>query len=660
MSKKTISNEDITQLKGADRIRLKPGVMLGSDGIDAVIQTVFEIVSNSIDEAKEGYGDLINITLYNDDSVEVEDFGRGIPLDFNNKEQRYNWELIFCELYAGGKYNNNSESGNYQFAIGTNGLGACATQYTSEYMNVRSYRDGYMYSIDFKEGYAVTELSKTELGRKEKRTGTVIKWKPDLKVFTDIKIPRDVLSDIIRKQAIVNAGLKFRINCQGEDGKFEQSEYYYEEGIKEYLRELAGDSILTPPVFWTSEGTGRDREDKPEYKVKFELTFCFTKGVGELQCFHNSSFLENGGSPEKAVRMAFTSAIDKYSKTVGKAKADMRIPFSDIADSLVIIVNSFSTYCSYENQTKKSINNKFIYDFLTNYIKRNLEIYFLEKPQEADTLYKQIIINKKSREAAEAARANIVKELAPTTTDITKHVEKFVDCRSRDPKERELFIVEGDSALGSCKLARDPYFQAVMPVRGKILNCLKSTDSKILQNQIIMDLIKVIGCGVEIKAGKKGESAFNIGNLRFHRIIICTDADVDGFQIRTLILTMFYRLLPTLISEGYIYIAESPLYEITCGKETRFAYDENEKAEILKQFEGKKVTIQRSKGLGENEPDMMKLTTMAPDTRRLIRIQPCNVEETFEMFDTLLGNNLDGRKEFISAHSEEYYQDADI
>ena len=660
MAKKTISNEDITQLKGPDRIRLRPGVMLGSDGIDAVIQTVFEIVSNSIDEAREGYGDLINLTLFNDDSVEVEDFGRGIPLDYNNKEQRYNWELIFCELYAGGKYNNNSESGNYEFAIGTNGLGACSTQYSSEYMSVRSYRDGYVYSIDFKEGYAVTELTKTELSRKEKRTGTVIKWKPDLKVFTDIKIPRDVLSDIIRKQAIVNAGLKFHVKYQNEDGGFEETDYYYEQGIKEYLTELAGESILTQPVFWQSEGVGRDREDKPEYKVKFELTFCFTKGVGELQCFHNSSFLENGGSPEKAVRMAFTSAIDKYSKTVGKAKADMRIPFSDIADSLVIIVNSFSTYCSYENQTKKSINNKFIYDFLTNYIKRNLEIYFLEKPSEADALYKQIIINKKSREAAEAARANIVKELAPATADITKRVEKFVPCRSHDPSECEIFIVEGDSALGSCQMARDPYFQAIMPVRGKTLNCLKSTDAKILQNQIIMDLVKVLGCGAEIKVGKKGESAFNIANLKFHKIIICTDADVDGFQIRTLILTMFYRLLPTLISEGYIYIAESPLYEITCGKDTEFAYDDNEKAEILKKYEGKKVSIQRSKGLGENEPDMMKLTTMSPQTRRLIRVQPCNAEETYEMFDTLLGNNLDARKEFISAHSEEYYQDADI
>lgn len=660
MPKKVISNDDITQLKGADRIRLRPGVMLGSDGIDAVIQTVFEIVSNSIDEAKEGYGDLINITLYNDDSVEVEDFGRGIPLDFNNKEQRYNWELIFCELYAGGKYNNNSESGNYQYAIGTNGLGACATQYTSEYMNVRSYRDGFMYSIDFKEGYAVSELRKTELSKKEKRTGTVIKWKPDLNVFTDIKIPRDELSDIIRKQAIVNAGLRFCIRYEKEEGGFEETTYYYEEGIREYLKELAGDSVLTQPVFWESEGVGRDREDKPEYKVKFELVFCFTKGVGALKCFHNSSFLENGGSPEKAVRMSFTSAIDKYAKTVGKAKADMKIPFSDIADSLVIIVNSFSTYCSYENQTKKSINNKFIYDFLNNYIKRNLEIYFLEKPSEAEALYKQIMINKKSREAAEAARANIVKELAPTVTDITKKIEKFADCRSRDPKERELFIVEGDSAMTSCKLARDAYFQAVMPVRGKTLNCLKSTDAKIMQSQIIMDLVKVLGCGAEIKVGKKGESAFNIGNLRFNKIIICTDADVDGYQIRTLILTMFYRLLPTLISEGYIYIAESPLYEITCGNETEFAYDENEKIEILKKYEGKKVNIQRSKGLGENEPDMMKLTTMSPATRRLIRIQPCNAEETYEMFDTLLGNNLEGRKEFISNHSEEYYQDADI
>lgn len=272
----------------------------------------------------------------------------------------------------------------------------------------------------------------------------------------------------------------------------------------------------------------------------------------------------------------------------------------------------------------------------------------------------QVLVNKRSREKAEKSRIDLKKKLAGSI-DLSNQVQKFVDCRSKDLSQRELYIVEGDSALGSVKMARNAEFQAVIPVRGKILNCLKADYDKIFKNEIITDLIKVIGCGVEVKTGKNKEiSMFNLDNLRWNKIVICTDADVDGFHIRTLILTMLYRLVPTLIEKGYVYIAESPLFEITTSDKTYFAYDENEKTKILKMIGNKKFDIQRSKGLGENEAEMMSLTTMDPATRRLIKIEPDDIEQTQWMFDMLLGDDLQGRKDFITNNGVDYLDMADI
>ena len=665
MAKKaTYDNESISSLKGADRVRKRPGVIFGSDGLEGCEHAVFEILSNAIDEARGGHGKLITVTRFADRSIQVDDQGRGCPVDWNEKEGRYNWELVFCELYAGGKYDNeNSE--NYEFSLGLNGLGSCATQYASRYMDVTVWRDGKEYRLHFERGEIAGKLEVSEQTGNKKRTGTTIRWLPDLDVFTDIDIPVDYYRDVMRRQAVVNAGVTFRLKNETAAGKFETEEFVYEHGIEDYIRELAGLDALTEPVYWEAERKGRDRPDKPEYKVKLSVALCFSNKTALCEYYHNSSFLEHGGSPEKATRSAMVSAIDKYLRDNNKyVKGEAKITFPDVQDCLILVSSSFSTQTSYENQTKKAITNKFIQEAMTEFLRSRLEIYFIENRDAAEKIAAQVLINKRSRETAERTRINQKKKLTEKI-DIANRVQKFVDCRTKDVERREIYIVEGDSALGACKQSRDAEFQGLMPVRGKILNCLKADYPRIFKSDVITDLMKVLGCGVEV-SGKavKDLNQFDLSNLRWSKVVICTDGDVDGFQIRTLILTMLYRLGPTLIREGYVYIAETPLFEITCkeksGEKTWFAYSEKEKADILKKLEGKKVNVQRSKGLGENDPEMMWMTTMSPETRRLIRVLPEDAEETARVFDLLLGDNLSGRKDYIAENGYKYLDMIDV
>lgn len=659
MAKRTAAytNESITSLKGADRVRKRPGVIFGSDGVDGCAHSIFEIVSNSIDEARQGYGDKILVTRYADGSVQVEDFGRGMPVDYNKNEERYNWELLFCEMYAGGKYEAGGD--NYEYSLGLNGLGLCATQYSSRWMTADIYRDGFHYHLDFEKGENVGGLKKEPFSGK--RTGSCIRWMPDTEVFTDIAVPTSYYLDTLKRQAVVNAGVTFVFTDETAESGQQVTQFFYERGIEDYVEELAGLDAMTPVRFCRSEAQGRDREDRPEYRVKMNAAFCFSNKTQLLEYYHNSSWLEHGGSPDKAVRTAFVGQIDAYLKAKNMyKKGESKITFSDVQDCLIFVSSSFSTQTSYENQTKKAITNKFIQQAMTEFLKHNLEVYFIEKPEEAQKLCQQVLINKQSREHAEKTRQSIKKTMS-SQMDITNRVQKFVDCRSRDLSKRELYIVEGDSALGAVKTSRDSEYQAIMPVRGKILNCLKADYDRIFKSDIITDLIKVLGCGVELSGkAKKDLSSFDLANLRWNKVVICTDADVDGYQIRTLILTMIYRLVPTLINEGYVYIAESPLYEIQSKQKTYFAYTEQEKAEFLKEIGDNKFTIQRSKGLGENDPEMMWLTTMNPESRRLIQVTPDDAERTAEMFDLLLGDNLAGRKEHIAEHGCEYLDDLDV
>lgn len=655
--KQEYGNESIKSLKGADRVRKRPAVIFGSDGLEGCEHSVFEIMSNSIDEAREGYGNKICITRFLDGSIEVQDFGRGIPVDYNKNEEKYNWELLFCEMYAGGKYDNGGD--NYEFSLGLNGLGLCATQYASEYMDAEIHTDGYKYTLHFEKGENIGGLKKEKYEKKD--TGTRIKWKPDLEVFTDINIPIEYFKDTIKRQAIVNDGVKFILKDQTTASKFETFEFCYNDGIMDYVKELAGDNAFTTPQYWECERKGKDREDLPEYKLKIKAAICFSLKTQLKEYFHNSSFLEHGGAPEKAFRSAFVNQINAYLKSNNKyAKNDGQINIQDVEDCIIFVVSSFSTQTSYENQTKKAITNKFIQEAMTDFFRKQLEVYFIENKMDADKIANQVLINMRARVKAENTRKTLKTSLQ-SKMDMTNRIQKFVDCRSKDVNEREVFIVEGDSALGACKQARDASFQAIMPVRGKILNCLKSDYDKIFKSEIITDLIKVLGCGVEVKSkAAKDLSLFDMDNLRWSKILICTDADVDGFHIRTLILTMIYRLMPKIIEAGKVYIAESPLYEVTCKDQTYFAYNEKEMDEIKAEIGDQKYTVQRSKGLGENEAEMMALTTMNPQTRRLIKVTPDDAQKTSEMFDLLLGDNLDGRKEYISDYGHLYLDAADV
>lgn len=657
--KKQYDNEAISSLKGADRVRKRPGVIFGSDGLEGCEHAVFEILSNAIDEARAGHGTRIIVTRYADRSIEVEDFGRGCPVDWNNAEQRYNWELVFCELYAGGKYDNNGGD-TYEYALGLNGLGSCATQYASEYFDATIYRDDKKYTLHFEKGENVGGLHAEDAPRH--KTGSKFRWKPDLEVFTDIAIPVEYYLDIMKRQAVVNPGVTFVFRNQS-GASFETTEFFYERGIQDYVAELVGDQSITTPVFFQTERVGRDRPDKPDYKVKLSIALCFSNQVNLIEHYHNSSWLEHGGSPDKAMRSALLSAIDSYLRQQNKYnKNEAKITWADIQDCLVFVSSNFSTQTSYENQTKKSITNKFIQEAMIDFLKEQMAVYFTETPADATRIADQVLINKRSRERAESTRVSIKKNLT-ANLDLSNRVAKFVDCRSKDVGRRELYIVEGDSALGACKQSRDAEFQGIMPVRGKILNCLKADYNKIFKSEIITDLLKVMGCGVELHGVKKAKDlqAFNLENLRWNKIIICTDADVDGYQIRTLILTMLYRLTPTLINEGFVYIAESPLYEITCKDDTWFAYSNREKDDLINgELAGKKCSIQRSKGLGENEPDMMWLTTMNPATRRLIKVMPTDAEQTARTFDLLLGDNLQGRKDHIAEDGHRFLELADI
>lgn len=657
---KTYGNESISALHGAERVRLRPGVIFGSDGLDGCEQAFFEILSNSIDEAREGYGKEIEVTVYLNHSICVKDHGRGIPIEFNEKEQRFNWELVFCELYAGGKFNNGARS-NYKYSLGLNGLGTCSTQYTSSYMDVTVLRDSKEYKLHFEKGENVTPNGFQVKNVKSKETGTTIHWLPDDQVFTDIDIPPEYFADIIRRQAMINPGIRFILHTETAEKKFREDIFYYENGITDHIQEVLNSrKPISPICEFSDEKTGRDKEGQEDYSVKIHCAFCFTTSISCIEHYHNSSWLEHGGSPEKALRVAFTGVLDEFLKKAGKYnKTEAPISYQDVYDSLIFISNNFSTKASYENQTKKAVNNKFIKDAMTDVLREQLTVFLTENKPAAYRILAQVLINKRSREQAERSKLNIKKKLTGTI-GLENRVQKFVDCRTKDVSKRELYIVEGDSALGSVKQGRDAEFQAIMPVRGKILNCLKADLPTIFKSDIITDLLRVLGCGVEVSAkGSKGLPAFNRKNLRWNKIIICTDADVDGFQIRTLILTMLYRLTPSLISDGSVYIAETPLYEITSKGKTYFAFDDKEKTSLLKKLRGS-VQIQRSKGLGENDPDMMWHTTMDPATRRLIQISLGDAEEASRMFDLLLGTDLQGRKQYIADHGEEYLDQLDV
>lgn len=645
MKKQDYDNNTMKMLTGADRVRLRPSVIFGSDDIVGVKQSLFEILSNSTDESKEGHGELIILTKHKDLSWTIEDFGRGLPLDWNEREGHYNYHIALCELYGGGKYDGAYSEG----ALGFNGLGLSSTQMASEFMEVTSYRDNYKYFLRCEKGEPIMELEKTP--DSNERTGTIITYKPDLDVFTEIDIPLDWVADMLEKQSIITPHVKFILTDEIAN---KTTEFYYKDGIVEYLEKTIK-KPLHDVILFEGNGKGQDTPERPEYKFNYSFAFCFTGNENIQMVFHNNGNLIHGGSTLNAIKSALTYSIDKFLKDNNKyLKKDKKVTTEDVLDGLSFISNSYSTSTSYSNQTKTSINNKFIQEFLNKNLRHQLEVYFVENPFVAQKIMNQALINMRSRTRAETTRLDIKKKLNEKPT-MTNKVKKFIDCRDKDTTKRELYIVEGDSAAGSCKLGRDAGFQAIMPIRGKILNCLKADMDRILTTDIIIDLYKLFGCGMEIPSkGNRNRSTFELENLKWDKVVICTDADVDGFQIRTLILAMIYKLSPELINNDKVYIAETPLYEINIDKETFFVYTDEEKDALLKKHKSskRKIDIQRSKGLGENTPEMMWLTTMNPKTRHLLRVKPNDEATMEEVFELLLGSNLKNRKEYIENYGK--------
>ena len=644
----------ITSYKDEDQVRKRPSVIFGTNDEYGAAHGIYEIIANAIDEARAGYGTEIKVSIWEDGTVEVSDDGRGVPMDWNEKEQKFNWELVFCTLYASGKY----DSSNYGDALGLNGLGATAMQYASEFMDVYSTRDGKTSVMHFAKGRPAGDMQVIPAIREG--SGTTIKFKPDSEVFINIRdmaLPPEYYVNILRRQAMLHAGLKI-VFWHEKIGR--EVVMYYPNGIADFLGAVCERPLIKEVASYNDSKWGTDREEEDKYELKMRCAFTFSRETSLNELYHNGSHLYEGGVTLDALKFGVAKAFTDWGIEQGKLGKNDKIQFKDV-ESILLFVGDTSapghrTY--FKNQTKAAINNPFIKQQYFEFIYYCFRLWLTQNNTEGSRVFGEVLANKAAREEADKVSKKVVQSLSKGIGFGNKP-KKFVDCRSKLPFERELFIVEGDSALGSCKLSRDAGFQAIMPVRGKIINCLKKDLSTILSSEIVIDLLKVFGCGIEAESKHiEGLPKFDIDKLNWGKIIICTDADLDGMQIRCLIITLIYRLCPSLLKKGKVFIAETPLFEISYGKDTRFAYTENEKTKILAEFEAagvpmNKVKIQRSKGLGENDPEMMSISTMAPLTRRLVPVEFKEDDtDAAYYFNALLGDDLETRRILINEYFE--------
>lgn len=648
-------NESIKKRTDREAVRDNPATYAGSTDIHGAFTTVREIVSNAIDEFKSGNGDIIDVIVDNEDVISVYDRGRGVPMDWNKGEEDYNYNLIFCQLNAGGKYSKEDDETGYDYAIGLNGIGSALTILSSSKATVTSVRDGNIYKMSFVEGEPDGDLSITKIG-KDSETGTLIEWTPSIDVFDENKFEKQWFVDYLKEQAIVNKGLTITFKYKND----EEESFVYKNGIQDYMEELNEHGFTKPQYFESDDFRGSDREDKADYKSKYEFIYAFNNENYKIESYHNSSFLRLGGSPHDAIKSSFVYEIDRHIRILGLYnKKESRIKFDDISDSLLIITNTYSTQTSYQGQTKFAITNKFIKDKMNELLRENLHVYFIENSKDAEIICKQVLANKRAREKAEKTRVDTKKKLTSdiTSMDSSMRVNGLINCKSKDKEKTVLAICEGKSALSSLLVGRTDY-HAIFPIRGKVLNCFKAPMDRILANEVIMGIYKALGCGLEI--GKKGSSTytFDIDKMNFHDVEIYVDADEDGIgSIFPLLLSMFWKLTPTLMREGRIKLGRTPKYEIQTINDQYYAMDDSELETLRnsKELKGKKYELHYIKGLAELSSEGIAMA-MDRDNNQTIQVQVDDEKQSIELLELFMGDKVEPRKEYILSTFEEEYE----
>ena len=640
MEEKQYNAGEIQVLEGLEAVRKRPGMYIGSTGPRGLHHLVWEIVDNSVDEALAGYCSQIDVELLVDNLgenvVKVVDNGRGMPVDIHPKTQVSATETIFTVLHAGGKFDNS----NYKVSGGLHGVGASVVNALSEWLQVYVHRNGHIYTMKFERGKPVSKL---EIIGDTDKTGTTVIFKPDKQIFKETTIYEfETLRSRIQELAFLNKGLKLTIKDSRSTDEEKQlyKEYYFEGGIIEYVKYLNrkkkpihNDVIVVEDVV---EG------------VFIEIAFQYTEDYTcDIRAFTNNIANHEGGTHEDGFRVSLTRILNNYGKSANIFKKDESLTGDDVREGLTAIVTCKISDPQFEGQTKTKLGNTEVRRIVSQAMSEKLDAYLKENPTNAKTIVEKSILALRARIAAKKAR-EATRRKSPL--DTLGFASKLADCRTKEPALAEMYIVEGDSAGGSAKQGRDSYFQAILPLRGKVLNVEKAAMNRILNNREILSMIQAIGTGI----GKE----FNIDNARYHKIVIMTDADVDGAHIRTLLLTFFYRYMRPIIEKGYVYIAQPPLYKIQVGKRIEYAYSDEELNLKLSELGGR-PTLQRYKGLGEMNAEQLWETTMDPDQRTLLQVSLTDVEKADAVFTMLMGEEVEPRRKFIEENAV-YVQNLDV
>ncbi len=620
--------EHIQVLEGIEAVRKRPGMYIGGTGIDGLHHLIWEVVANSVDEALAGYCKNIEVVIENENRIRVTDDGRGIPVDIHPKTKKSALETVLTMLHAGGKFDKKI----YKSAGGLHGVGVSVVNALSKYLKAIIKRDSYTWSQEYKQGKPITELKK---GKATNETGTTIIFEPDPQIFPEIKFENKRILDYLRHQAYLTPGL--RINFVDERNNFKYS-FYFEKGIRAFLEHLIfHKNKISDEYFYI-------KHKDEDYELETAFTYLESPETNEY-FFTNNILNPEGGTHLLGFRAALVKTFNKVGNELGLIKnSDISITSEDIRGGLVVVFSLKIPEPQFEGQTKAKLGNPEVKSIIENIVSQNLEEYLHKNPNYAKLIINRVLLNVQARKAAKAAKEAIFKKKIQVNLNLSG---KLADCSSRDPSKRELFIVEGDSAGGSAKQGRNRIFQAVLPLRGKILNVEKASLEKIIKSQEIKSLILALGTGF----GKD----FNLEGLRYSKIIIATDADIDGSHIVTLILTLFYRYLRPLIEQGFVYLAQPPLYKIQAGKEIYYAYNDQEKDKIVKELNKKKtnIDVQRYKGLGEMNPEELWETTLNPEKRVLKKVTIEDAEEADRIFSILMGQEVEPRRVFIETYAKE-------